>query len=78
MTGLDLITLAVAVLAVGGLAVVLGEALVKNPRSLLEMATDSQKFAEGPQPNEAPRGARRTIVETTAPAANANRPRLAA
>ena len=77
MTGLDLITLGVAVSAVGGLAVVLGEALVRNPRSLLEMATDSRRFAESPLPVEAPSGARR-VVGNAKPAANLNRPTLAA
>lgn len=77
MTGLDLITLAVAVLAVGGLAVVLGEALVKNPRSLLEMATDSRRFAEAPVAGEQVATARRSSGDAQA-AANQNDHRLAA
>jgi len=77
MASFDFVTLAAVVLAVGGLAAVLWEILVKDPRSLAEMATDSRRFAETPLAIETPRGARRTDG-TTAPAANLNRPKLAA
>ena len=46
MASLDFITFAVLALAVGGLAAVLWEILVKDPRSLIEMTTDSRRFAE--------------------------------
>lgn len=74
---LDLISLAAVALVVGGLAAVLWEILAKDPRSLIEMATDSRRFAEAPLTTDAPRAARRTDG-STAPAANVNRPRLAA
>ena len=77
MANLDLVTFAVVALAVGGLAAVLWEVVVKNPRSLLEMVDDSRRFAEAPLADETPRAARRTSG-TTAPAANLNRPKLAA
>jgi hypothetical protein len=56
---------------------VLGELLVKDPRGLFEMMSDSRRFAEGPLVGEAPREAYRT-AGTTKPAANVNRPKLAA
>lgn len=77
MASFDLISLAAVVLVVGGLAAVLGEILVKAPRSLLEMVSDSRRFAEAPLVDETPRGVRRT-VGTAVPAANANRSKLAA
>jgi hypothetical protein len=77
MASFDFVTLAAVVLAVGGLAAVLWEILVKDPRSLVEMALDSRRFAETPLAIETPRAARRTDG-TTAPAANLNRPKLAA
>jgi len=77
MTGFDPINLAALVLAVGGLVAVLGELLVKDPRGLFEMMSDSRRFAEGPLVGEAPREAYRT-AGTTKPAANVNRPKLAA
>ena len=77
MASFDFITFAILALAVGGLAALLWEILVKDPRSLAEMATDSRRFAETPVADEAPRGARRT-VGTATPAANANRRKLAA
>ena len=77
MASLNLITFAVLALAVGGLAAVLWEILVKNPRSLIEMATDSRRFAEAPLAGEQTPSARRS-VNTSRAAANANQPRLAA
>ena len=59
MGSFDLVTLAIAVLAVGGLAAVLLELLVKDPRGLLEMANDSRRFAEAPLASKtAPAGRR--------------------
>ena len=46
MASFDLITFAVLALAVGGLAAVLWEILVRDPRSLAEIATDSCRYAE--------------------------------
>lgn len=77
MASFDFVTLAAVVLALGGLAAVLWEILVKDPRSLIDMAVDSRRFAETPLATETPRAARRTDG-TTAPAANLNRPKLAA
>jgi hypothetical protein len=62
---------------VGGLAAVLWEILVKNPRGLLEMMTDSRRFAEAPLKGDTAPAARRS-TGTAEPAANLNRPRLAA
>lgn len=77
MASFDLITFAVLALAVGGLAAVLWEVLVKAPRSLVEIATDSRRFAEaslaGPTNPPAPRPA-----DTNQVPANQNHPRLAA
>jgi hypothetical protein len=77
MASVDPINLIALVLAVGGLVAVLGELLVKDPRGLFEMMSDSRRFAEHPLANEAPSGVHRTagIVK---PAANLNRPTLAA
>jgi hypothetical protein len=77
MTSFDPTNLAVLVLAVGGLAAVLGQLLVKDPRGLFEMLSDSRRFAEAPLAGDAPRMAQRT-VGTATPAANVNRPKLAA
>lgn len=77
MASFDLVNIAVVVLVVGGLAAVLWEILVKNPRSLIEMASDSRRFAEGPLMGDTTPAARRS-VGTARPAANLNRPRLAA
>lgn len=77
MASFDLVSYAAIVLAVGGLAAVLGEILVKNPRSLLEMISDSRRFAGAPLADDvAPVASRPT--ETAQSAANLNRPRLAA
>jgi hypothetical protein len=77
MASFDLVSIAAVVLVVGGLAAVLWEILVKNPRSLLEMATDSRRFAEAPLMGNVAPAARRSS-ETAEPAANLDRPRLAA
>lgn len=77
MASFDLVSYAAIVLAVGGLAAVLGEILVKNPRGLLEMMSDSRRFAEAPLAHDVAPAARRS-AETAEPVANLNRPRLAA
>ena len=77
MTSFDFMTLAVAVLAVGGLVAVVGEILVKAPRSLLEMTADTRRFAEAPLATGTLHRARRTDG-APAPAANLNAPRIAA
>lgn len=77
MASFDFVSLAAVVLVVGGLAAVLWEILVKDPRSLIEMAADSRRFAETPLATGTPRTAHRTDG-STAPAANLNRPKLAA
>ena len=77
MGSFDLVSLAVLVLAVGGLAAVLWETLVKSPRSLLEMMDDSRQFAEASLADDPAPAARRPAKAPTA--ANANHPpRLAA
>ncbi|HET6619294.1 MAG TPA: hypothetical protein VFG64_05095 [Dongiaceae bacterium] len=82
MAGFDLVSVVVIALAVGGLAAVLGEILVKDPRSLGEIVTDSRRFAEAPLPGSAVSGATghvaRPATATARPAANANSPRLVA
>ena len=45
MASFDPINLTVLVLAVGGLVAVLAELLVKDPRGLFEMMSDSRRFA---------------------------------
>ncbi len=77
MASFDFVNLAAVVLVVGGLAAVLWEILAKDPRSLLEMVSDSRRFAEAPLADDTPRAARRTNG-TAVPAANLNRPNLAA
>jgi hypothetical protein len=77
MASFDLVDFAAVLFAVGGLAAVLWEILVKNPRSLLEMMSDSRRFAEAPLAGDVTSAARRS-AETTESAANLNRPRLAA
>lgn len=77
MASLNLITFAVLALAVGGLAAVLWEILAKNPRSLIEMATDSRRFAEAPLAGAHAPHARRS-PGTSQVAANQNDQRLAA
>jgi hypothetical protein len=76
MASFDLVNLAVVMLAVGGLAAVLWEILVKSPRSLLEMMSDSRRFAEAPLADDTVPATRRQ-VDAGVPA-NLNRPRLAA
>lgn len=71
------VSLTFAALAVGGLAAVLWEILVKDPRSLVEMVTDSRRFAEAPLGGEENPAARPSAV-TSQVAANLNHPRLAA
>jgi hypothetical protein len=58
MTNLDFVTFAAVALAVGGLAAVLWEILAKDPHSLLEMVTDSRRFAETPVARETASGRR--------------------
>ncbi len=77
MASFDLVTFAVVMLALGGLAAVFWEILVKSPRSLLDMMDDSRRFAEVPVAGDRAPTARRSD-HTPAPAANANHPRLAA
>ena len=77
MASLNLITFAVLALAVGGLAAVLWEILVKDPRSLVEIATDSRRFAEAPLAGEGTPPARRSMSVSQV-AANQNDSRLAA
>jgi hypothetical protein len=77
MASFDFVTFAVVVLALGGLAAVLWEILVKSPRSLLEMMDDSRRFAEAPVVENRASAARQSAHQP-APAANANHPRLAA
>lgn len=78
MASFDLVTFAVAVLALGGLAAVLWEILVRSPRSLLEMMDDSRRFAEASLAQDRAPAAARRSDHTPVPAANANHPRLAA
>ncbi len=77
MASFDFITLAALAVAAGGLATVLGEILVKDPRSLAEIITDSRRFAEGPTAVEQVPTARRSSGAVQA-AANQNDRRLAA
>jgi hypothetical protein len=77
MASFDFVTFAAVFLAVGGLAAVLWEILVKNPRSLGEMMTDSRRFAEASLAGEHTPPAREP-AEVSRVAANQNRPRLAA
>jgi hypothetical protein len=77
MASFDFITFAALALAVGGLAAVLWEILVKDPRSLFEMTTDSRRFAEAALTGEENLPAGRS-VKTGHVAANQNHPRLAA
>ena len=72
-----IVTFAVLALAIGGLAAVLWEIVRKDPRSLVEMATDSRRFAEAPLAGEQTPSTRRA-ANTSQVAANQNRPRLAA
>jgi hypothetical protein len=78
MASFDLVSFLAIAFAVGGLAAVLWEILSKSPGSLLEMATDSRRFAEAPLASDSAPAVLRS-VERAAPAANHNdRPRLAA
>lgn len=82
MAGFDLVSFAVIAFAMGGLAAVLLEIVVKDPRSLLEMVNDSQRFAEVPlrghtSPVDTGPAARPSTAGAK-PAANLNHPRLAA
>jgi hypothetical protein len=77
MASFDFITFAALALAVGGLAAVLWEILVKDPRSLFEMTADSRRFAEAPLTGEENLPARGKAA-TGHVAANQNHPRLAA
>lgn len=77
MANFDPITFAALALAVGGIAAVLWEILAKDPHSLLEMISDSRRFAEAPLAGEEKFPARRS-ADTGQVAANQNHPRLAA
>jgi hypothetical protein len=77
MASFDLVDFAAVALVVGGLAAVLWEILARNPRSLLEMMSDSRQFAEAPLAADEIPAARRS-AETAEAVANLNRPRLAA
>ena len=77
MASFDLITFVVLALAVGGLAAVLLEVLMKDPRSLVEMTTDSRRFAETPVAGGQTPTARLSTA-TSQVAANQNQRRLAA
>jgi hypothetical protein len=77
MASFDLITFAALAFAVGGLAAVLWEVLAKNPRSLVEMITDSRRFAEAQLSGEE-NPPSRLSANTSREAANVNHPRLAA
>jgi hypothetical protein len=77
MAGFDLVSFAVIAFAVGGLAAVLLEILVKDPHSLLEMMNDSHRFAEVPLRGDTSPAARPSTTGAK-PAANLNHPRLAA
>lgn len=77
MASFDLITFAAFALAVGGLAAVFWEILAKDPRSLVEMITDTRRFAEVPLAGEE-NPPSRLPANTSREAANANHPRLAA
>jgi hypothetical protein len=78
MASFDLVSFLAVAFVVGGLAAVLWEILSKSPGSLLEMATDSRRFAEAPLADDGAPAVRHS-VERVAPAANRNdRPRLAA
>lgn len=77
MASFDLVSFAAVLFVVGGLAAVLWEILVKSPRSLIEMANDSRRFAEAPLMGDAAPAARRS-AKTAERAANLNQPRLAA
>lgn len=77
MASFDFVTFTAVALAVGGLAAVLWEILAKNPRSLVEMAADTRRFAEAPLAGEqTPRALRSS--GTSQVAANQNRQSLAA
>lgn len=80
MASFDLVSFAAVLLAVGGLAAVLCEILVKSPGSLVEMASDSRRFAEVPLMGEAVPAALAVHqpAKKAEPAANLNHPRLAA
>jgi hypothetical protein len=77
MSSFDLVNFAAVALVVGGLAAVLWEILAKDPRSLLEMMSDSRRFAEAPLATDVAPKAHRT-EGTAGSAANLNRPSLAA
>ena len=77
MGSFDFVNLAVLVLAVGGLAVVLWEVLVKAPVSVLEMMEDSRRFAEAPVAEKAAPTARRSTATPAAATVN-HPPRIAA
>ena len=77
MASFDLITFAVLALAVGGLAAVLWEILVRDPRSLAEIATDSCRYAEASVAGPGTSPAARSTNTSQVPA-NQNHPRLAA
>jgi hypothetical protein len=78
MASFDLVSFVAVAFVVGGLAAVLWEILAKSPGSLLEMATDSRRFAEPALTSDSTPAVGRA-AELARPAANRNdRPRLAA
>jgi hypothetical protein len=77
MASFDPITFGTLALAVGGLAAVLWEILARDPRSLVEMITDSRRFAEAPLAGQENLPVRPS-ADVGQVAANLNHPRLAA
>lgn len=77
MASFDLITFAALALAAGGLAAVLWEILAKDPHSLVEMITDSRRFAEVRLAGEE-NPPSQLSAKASRKAANVNHPRLAA
>jgi len=75
MTSFDLVVFAAVVLMVGGLVAVLWEILTRDPRALLEMMSDSRRFAEAPLAAEQVTAYRRPLASVEIVT---ERPRLAA
>jgi hypothetical protein len=75
MTSFDLVVFAAVMLMVGGLVAVIWEILTRDPRALLEMMSDSRRFAEAPLVAEQVTADRRPPAPVEV---MAERPRLAA
>lgn len=75
MDSFDLVDFVAVAVMVGGLAVVLGEILVRSPRSLLEIMADSRRFAEPRRVAEEAPAAPRSVEDEEAVVEH---PRLAA